>query len=90
MGVLNWMPDPQAEVFFVCLFVCFGLCHMACGILVPRPGIEPGPSAVRVWSPNHWTAREVPRLRVFFLNIYLFIWLHRVLVVAGGLFSCSL
>ena len=33
---------------------------MACGILVPGPGIEPGPSAVRVQSPNHWTAREVP------------------------------
>ena len=32
----------------------------ACGILVPRPGIEPGPSAVRVQSPNHWTAREFP------------------------------
>ena len=34
--------------------------HVAFGILVPRPGIEPGPSAVKVWSPNHWTAREVP------------------------------
>ena len=33
---------------------------MACGILVPRPGIEPGPSAVKAWSPNHWTARELP------------------------------
>ena len=30
----------------------------ACGILVPQPGIEPGPWAVKVWSPNHWTARE--------------------------------
>ena len=27
---------------------------MACGILVPQPGTEPGPSAVRVQSPNHW------------------------------------
>ena len=26
--------------------------------LIPQPGIEPGPAAVRVWSPNHWTARE--------------------------------
>ena len=31
-----------------------------CGILVPRPGIEPGPLAVRVLSPNHWAAREFP------------------------------
>ena len=34
------------------------LCCMACEILVPRPGTEPGPSAVRVQSPNHWAARE--------------------------------
>ena len=26
---------------------------MAIGILVPWPGIEPRPLAVRVWSPNH-------------------------------------
>ena len=32
---------------------------MACGILV-KPGIEPGPSAVKALSPNHWTAREFP------------------------------
>ena len=31
----------------------------ACGILVPRPGIEPAPPAVEAWSPNHQTAREV-------------------------------
>ena len=30
------------------------------GILVPRLGIEPGPLAVRVWSPNHLTTREFP------------------------------
>ena len=29
-----------------------------CGILVPQPGIETGPMAVKVLSPNHWTARE--------------------------------
>ena len=28
--------------------------------LVPRQGIEPGPLAVKVWNPNHWTAREFP------------------------------
>ena len=33
---------------------------LACEILVPRPGIEPRPLAVRLWSPNHWTAREFP------------------------------
>ena len=34
--------------------------HAACRILVPQPGIEPRPLAVKVPSPNHWTAREVP------------------------------
>ena len=32
---------------------------MACGILVPRPGIEPAPPAVKEWNLNHWTIREV-------------------------------
>ena len=36
------------------------LCE-ACGILVPWPGIKPGPSAVRAWSPSHWTVREFPQ-----------------------------
>ena len=35
--------------------------HVACGILVPQPGTELGPSAVRVQSSNHWTNREFPR-----------------------------
>ena len=34
----------------------------ACGILVPRPGIEPVPPAVEVWNPKHWTTREFPQL----------------------------
>ena len=30
-------------------------------ILVPRqPGIEPRPLALKLWCPNHWTAREFP------------------------------
>ena len=33
----------------------------AFGILVPPAGVEPGPSAVREWSPNRWTAREFPK-----------------------------
>ena len=31
---------------------------MACRILVPWPGIEPVPLAVRAQSPNRWTTRE--------------------------------
>ena len=41
-------------------FVFFG-CG-ACGILVPQPGIKPGPSAVKAQSPNHWTTREFPKI----------------------------
>ena len=33
---------------------------MACGILVPRPGLEPVPPPVEARSLNHWTGREVP------------------------------
>ena len=48
---LNWR---IFKVFF------FWLCHVACGILVPWPGIEPWPTAVKVLSLNHWIVREVP------------------------------
>ena len=40
-------------------------CHMRtlrCDMrdLVPRPAIEPRPSALGAWSLTHWTTREVP------------------------------
>ena len=35
---------------------------MTCWILVPQPGIEPAPSAVKMQSPDHWTARGSPPL----------------------------
>ena len=35
------------------------------GILVPRPGIEPVPSAEEAQSSNPWTAREFPRKVLF-------------------------
>ena len=34
--------------------------HVACGILGPPPGTEPGPSAVKVQSPKPWAARQLP------------------------------
>ena len=39
------------------LFIYWACC-VACGILVPQPGIKPRPLAVKVQSPNHWTARN--------------------------------
>ena len=43
-------------------YFLFWLHHAACGILVPWPGVEPAPAptAVEVWSLNHWISREVP------------------------------
>ena len=48
------------SIAFYLFFLFFSGCaawHV--GILVPQPVIKPGPPAVEVWSPNHWTAREV-------------------------------
>ena len=56
--------DCSGKLVCECRWSCFLFflpCCMTCGILVPWPGIEPGPSAVRVQSPNHWTAREFSR-----------------------------
>ena len=41
-------------------FFFFLQCHLACGILVPWPGIKPTPPALEAQSLNHWTNREVP------------------------------
>ena len=42
----------------------------ACGILVPRPGIEPMPPALVVQGLDHWNTREVPRLGILTLPIF--------------------
>ena len=60
------MKCQEKKVKFWFLFLLFFCLHcMACGILVPWPGIEPGPSAVRLWSPNPWTAREFPKVKLW-------------------------
>ena len=46
--------------FFKFYFVCFWPCFTTCKILVPQQGIEPMPSTVKAWCPNHWTTREFP------------------------------
>ena len=42
----------------------------ACGILVPRPGMERVPPALEVWSLNHWSTREVPGAGILTLVLY--------------------
>ena len=52
--------------FFFLIY--FWLHRAAYRILVPWPGIEPRPPAVKAQGPNHWTTREFPRV-VFFFKI---------------------
>ena len=54
---------------------------MACRILVPQPGIEPGATAVKAPSPNYWTARELPQIFTKIFKIYLFLQLSILLIV---------
>ena len=45
------------QTIFLSSFFNFFFYHpgsRACGVLVPRPGIEAGPEAVRVQSAKHW------------------------------------
>ena len=50
----------KGGVCLVFFFQFFFFCHTVCGILDSQPGTEPVPSTLEAWSPNHWTAREVP------------------------------
>ena len=40
-------------------------------MLVPQPGIEPGPPALEAQSLNHWTTWEVPGIlsKMFFVVV---------------------
>ena len=60
VGVGNTAKLLSGFKFWVCGFLW--PCHMACGILVPQPGIEPGAPALEAWSLNHWTTL----IRVFY------------------------
>ena len=48
------------DYVLILFFFFFWLCHTACGILIPRPGIKPTPTAVEAWCINYWTTREIP------------------------------
>ena len=59
--------------FFIFYFYSFCLHHEACGILIPQPGIEPGPLAMKAPSPDHWTAREFPLCPVLKLGFFFYL-----------------
>ena len=48
------------RVLLFLIFILFFVMLRGCGILVPQPVVEPGPSAVSTRSPNHWTTKEFP------------------------------
>ena len=63
------VPDPLNLFYSPCkCSLCvrdplfFLLCHAACGILIPQPGIELMPPTVRAWNSNRWTTREFPMI----------------------------
>ena len=69
-SVLVWWPWSKAmssglQIQKHLSFFFFWPYWEACGILVPWPGIEPGPSAVKAQSPKHWTTREFPETFIF-------------------------
>ena len=49
------------NIFFwsIVAFFFFWPCCTTCGILVPRPGLEPAPLILEAQNLNHWTTREV-------------------------------
>ena len=66
--VSKFHPSPSRNLCFVLLSIfiyLFRPYYMACGILVPWPGIEPAPLALEAWSLNHWATREFPLYNYF-------------------------
>ena len=54
MSLLPWSTIPGSGWYSL-----FWPHQVAGGILVPKPGMEPMPSALGTQSLKHWTAREV-------------------------------
>ena len=54
-------PHPLQHLLFVDIKKKFFWAHyVACGVLVPWPGMKPIFPAVGAGSLNHWTTREIP------------------------------
>ena len=63
---IPWTKEPgRLQSVRVTEFFLFSVCHEACGILGPLPGLNPDPNNESTLSPNHWTAREFPRISFF-------------------------
>ena len=86
--ILNTLGSPLGNLkqgsditWFTFFFFIFWPCHVACGNLVPQPGIEPVASTLRVRSLNYWTSREIPRLTVLKYYFDFCFWKDRVEIV---------
>ena len=75
MGVVIMIIGVMMSVLHVFVFALFfWSCSAGCGILVPWPGTEPGPSAVRAWSPKYWTSRKSPFMLMLTVMIAVVMW----------------
>lgn len=59
-----------SAIYCQAIFVSFLIwqCHETCEILAPWPRLVPRLLAVKVWSPDHWTSREL--LQAIFLEMF--------------------
>ena len=57
--LLNW---PKIHLGFSSNTLRKSRTNFLANPIVPQPGIEPGTSAVKARSPNHWTTREFPQV----------------------------
>ena len=70
MYLFTWLPQVliAARGLFCCGVHAPSLrpvalsCTRACGIFVPRSGVEPTFPCITRWILNHWTTRKVPGL----------------------------
>ena len=60
---------PSLHIFKIHLFI-FWLQLIACGILVPPPGIEPAPPASEAQNLNHWTTEKSLHIFNWHLGFY--------------------
>ena len=65
-----WWSTAACSVDFILCFSIFIFGCVACGVLVPQPGIEPVPPALEAWSLSHWTSGEIPHFKL----LSLFLW----------------
>ena len=68
LTILLFYPPQFYFIFSILLFLW--PCHIACGILVPQPGMETVPPVLEVWSLNCWGARKVPLLTMLMPSFY--------------------